>query len=63
VPHCHVHIIPRKFNDYKNNDDIYKDIERSQFAIDDEERKPRSLEEMAKEAEYIRRFFTEDNNN
>ncbi|KAF9982363.1 hypothetical protein BGZ75_006235 [Mortierella antarctica] len=29
VPHCHVHIIPRRLGDYKDNDDIYDDISRN----------------------------------
>ncbi|CAG8746396.1 15_t:CDS:2, partial [Racocetra persica] len=56
VPHCHVHLIPRKAGDYANNDDIYKDIDKS-TKIDNEERVSRSLEEMAKEAEFLRQFF------
>ncbi|KAF0457184.1 HIT-like protein [Gigaspora margarita] len=56
VPHCHVHLIPRKAGDYANNDDIYKDIEKSS-KVDNEERPPRSLEEMAREAEFLRQFF------
>ncbi|CAG8465492.1 5919_t:CDS:2 [Racocetra fulgida] len=56
VPHCHVHLIPRKAGDYANNDDIYKDIDKS-TKIDNEERRSRSLEEMAKEAEFLRQFF------
>ncbi|CAG8828066.1 32919_t:CDS:2, partial [Gigaspora margarita] len=56
VLHCHVHLIPRKAGDCANNDDIYKDIEKSS-KVDNEERPPRSLEEMAKEAEFLRQFF------
>ncbi|CAG8609503.1 26008_t:CDS:2, partial [Dentiscutata erythropus] len=56
VPHCHVHLIPRKAGDYANNDDIYNDIDKSS-KIDNEERQPRSLEEMTKEAEFLRQFF------
>ncbi|KAI8357530.1 HIT-like domain-containing protein [Mortierella sp. GBAus27b] len=26
VPHCHVHIIPRRLGDFANNDDIYQEI-------------------------------------
>ncbi|KAF9966518.1 hypothetical protein BGZ70_002066 [Mortierella alpina] len=29
VPHCHVHVIPRRLGDYKDNDDIYDDITRN----------------------------------
>ncbi|CAG8557632.1 8432_t:CDS:2 [Gigaspora margarita] len=56
VPHCHVHLIPRKASDYANNDDIYKDIEKSS-KVDNEEKLSRSLEEMAKEAKFLRQFF------
>ncbi|CAG8479480.1 5992_t:CDS:2, partial [Acaulospora morrowiae] len=56
VPHCHVHVIPRKVGDYTNNDDIYKDIDKS-TRVDNEERQPRSLDEMAKEASFLRQFF------
>lgn len=26
VPHVHIHCLPRKFGDFKNNDDIYDEI-------------------------------------
>ncbi|KAF9906666.1 hypothetical protein EC991_000391 [Linnemannia zychae] len=26
VPHCHVHVIPRRLGDFVNNDDIYEKI-------------------------------------
>ncbi|KAK3825229.1 MAG: HIT-like domain-containing protein [Benniella sp.] len=26
VPHCHVHVIPRRLGDFANNDDIYEEI-------------------------------------
>ncbi|GJJ68852.1 bis(5'-adenosyl)-triphosphatase [Entomortierella parvispora] len=29
VPHCHVHVIPRRLGDFENNDDIYDEIARS----------------------------------
>ncbi|CAG8573233.1 52_t:CDS:2 [Diversispora eburnea] len=56
VPHCHVHIIPRKVGDFVENDEIYKEINKS-TRVDNEERAPRSLEEMAKEAAHLRQFF------
>ncbi|CAG8670389.1 1961_t:CDS:2, partial [Paraglomus occultum] len=31
VPHCHVHIIPRRFGDWANNDDIYIDIDKTKY--------------------------------
>jgi bis(5'-adenosyl)-triphosphatase len=48
VPHCHFHLIPRRRNDWPNNDDIYRDLERhsKEYIIEDHERKPRTLEEM-----------------
>ncbi|KAG0000674.1 hypothetical protein BGZ65_004159 [Modicella reniformis] len=26
VPHCHVHVIPRRLGDFPDNDDIYQEI-------------------------------------
>jgi len=67
VPHCHVHVIPRRLGDFENNDDIYDEIARNtaelltknstadaactiKHGVDFEERKPRTEEEMAREA-------------
>ncbi|KAI8605716.1 HIT-like domain-containing protein [Dissophora ornata] len=64
VPHVHVHIIPRRLGDFANNDDIYNDIARngkeyftkpdavaaSKKGVDNEERMPRTEQEMAAEA-------------
>ncbi|KAF7831202.1 bifunctional bis(5'-adenosyl)-triphosphatase/adenylylsulfatase FHIT-like [Senna tora] len=62
VPHVHIHIIPRKTGDFENNDDIYDemDLKEKQLKrrLDDEERKDRSLEEMAKEAAEYRKLLT-----
>ncbi|CAB4383940.1 HIT-like protein [Rhizophagus irregularis] len=60
VPHCHLHIIPRKVGDWFTNDGIHKEIDKSN-RVDDEERPPRSIEEMAKEAEFLRQFFNNNN--
>ncbi|CAI2179456.1 7786_t:CDS:2 [Funneliformis geosporum] len=62
VPHCHLHIIPRKVGDWANNDDIYEDIDKS-TRVDNEERPPRSFEEMEKEANFLRSFFQSDDIN
>ncbi|KAJ1989539.1 Dinucleoside triphosphate hydrolase [Dimargaris cristalligena] len=60
VPHVHVHIIPRRFGDWTNNDDIYVDLEKSSVArVDNPERPPRSEEEMAAEADMLRPLFGE----
>ncbi|CAG8579042.1 1179_t:CDS:2 [Funneliformis caledonium] len=62
VPHCHLHIIPRKVGDWANNDDIYGEIDKS-TRVDNEERPPRSFEEMEKEANFLRSFFQSDDMN
>lgn len=33
VPHVHVHIIPRRKNDFENNDDIYSELEKHDKAM------------------------------
>jgi bis(5'-adenosyl)-triphosphatase len=69
VAHLHTHIIPRKRQDLPNTDDIYKrmdgvegnvgqylsDAERGHFpAVDsDDSRPPRSMQEMAHEAQWL----------
>ncbi|KAJ1975218.1 Dinucleoside triphosphate hydrolase [Dimargaris xerosporica] len=55
VAHCHVHVIPRRFGDWKINDDIYEELDHTK--IDNEERAPRSEEEMAREAQWLRPYF------
>ncbi|KAK7290317.1 hypothetical protein RIF29_04639 [Crotalaria pallida] len=62
VPHVHIHILPRRSDDYENNDDIYDEInekeeELKQNLAVDNERKDRSLEEMAQEADEYRNFL------
>lgn len=51
-----MHIIPRKVNDYANNDDIYDDLAH-RSRVDNEEREPRTEEDMAEEANTLRTFF------
>ncbi|KAK9875671.1 hypothetical protein WA026_009466 [Henosepilachna vigintioctopunctata] len=55
ISHIHVHILPRKQNDFKRNDDIYEklashDKEGSEFA-------DRSISEMTEEALLLRKYF------
>ncbi|CAM8984494.1 unnamed protein product [Rhodiola kirilowii] len=62
VPHVHVHILPRKVNDFANNDEIYdaidlKEKELMQKLDLDKERVDRSSEEMAEEAANYRKLF------
>ncbi|WMV46557.1 hypothetical protein MTR67_039942 [Solanum verrucosum] len=62
VPHVHIHIIPRKSGDFEKNDEIYdaldvKEKEMKQSLDLDKERKDRSIEEMADEADEYRKLF------
>ncbi|KAK4374950.1 hypothetical protein RND71_005627 [Anisodus tanguticus] len=62
VPHVHIHIIPRKSGDFEKKDEIYdaldvKEKEMKQSLDLDKERKDRSIEEMAEEAEEYRKLF------
>jgi bis(5'-adenosyl)-triphosphatase len=53
-----MHIIPRKKGDWADNDDIYKELDDSKSRnVDNEDRKPRSTEEMSKEANELRALF------
>ena len=54
VPHVHVHILPRQKGDFERNDDIYEKLE----LIRDDDRHPRSVEEMAAEALSLRVLFS-----
>ena len=73
VPHVHVHLIPRKSTDYGGDvDQVYPALEENEKAMKgdmeserdewktakDEDRKPRSMEEMEKEAEWLKGLFT-----
>jgi len=61
IKHVHLHILPRKSGDFQRNDDIYdmlekhssqtsRDSSRPSQVIVDDDRKPRSLDEMVREA-------------
>ncbi|KAI3508002.1 hypothetical protein L1887_23001 [Cichorium endivia] len=63
VPHVHIHIVPRKGGDFENNDEIYDAIDEKEKELKktldlDKERKDRSMEEMAKEADEYRKLFS-----
>ncbi|KAJ3411335.1 hypothetical protein HDV05_002356 [Chytridiales sp. JEL 0842] len=75
VPHVHVHILPRKKGDWEKNDEVYDALEQSEkelrdglegrkkrLIVEDHLRKDRTMEEMEKEAKWLRGFFeqTED---
>ncbi|XP_071738020.1 bifunctional bis(5'-adenosyl)-triphosphatase/adenylylsulfatase FHIT-like isoform X2 [Rutidosis leptorrhynchoides] len=62
VPHVHIHIVPRRGGDFENNDEIYDAIDEKEKELKnsldlDKERKDRSMEEMAHEADEYRKLF------
>lgn len=59
MPHVHMHVIPRRKGDWPENDDIYKDLDEKK-GVDNEKRKPRTEEEMSKEANELRVYFSND---
>ncbi|XP_034231355.1 nitrilase and fragile histidine triad fusion protein NitFhit isoform X2 [Thrips palmi] len=56
IQHVHVHILPRRPGDYLNNDDIYRDLAKHDKA-DSTIGQWRSEEEMAQEADFLRKLF------
>uniref|UniRef100_A0A2C9JV67 Bis(5'-adenosyl)-triphosphatase n=1 Tax=Biomphalaria glabrata TaxID=6526 RepID=A0A2C9JV67_BIOGL len=56
VQHVHVHILPRKFGDFSDNDDIYDHLQNHDKGWT-EHTKLRSAEEMAEEARQLRVHF------
>ncbi|XP_054819211.1 bifunctional bis(5'-adenosyl)-triphosphatase/adenylylsulfatase FHIT-like [Prosopis cineraria] len=62
VPHVHIHVVPRISGDFEKNDEIYDALDQKEKELKqkldlDKERKDRSLEEMAREAEEYRKLF------
>ncbi|KAI8995301.1 HIT-like protein [Trametes punicea] len=73
VPHVHFHLLPRKLQGdvFTRNDDVYPALERAEGRLPDEfrqgpqplqmdadeDRKPRTLEEMEREALWLKTFF------
>ena len=73
VPHVHVHILPRIAGDFARNDDVYDELEvwapRSEESVgkklagkrlevlEDEDRRDRTMEEMADEADEYRKLM------
>ncbi|XRA99483.1 bifunctional bis(5'-adenosyl)-triphosphatase/adenylylsulfatase FHIT [Pycnococcus provasolii] len=59
VPHVHVHVLPRRKGDFEPNDAVYDAVDASENDMGaarslDDDRKPRSLQEMAAEAAELR---------
>lgn len=71
VPHVHFHVIPRKAAGDRfsgaRNDDVYPALEKAEHELGagalkmdaEEDRKPRSMEDMEREAAWLRTFFEE----
>lgn len=67
VEHVHVHVLPRKPDDFRRNDDVYEELEKQRLdqslkphgeRVDpDAERRPRTEAEMAEEASSLRSLF------
>ena len=73
MPHVHFHILPRKLQGdiFARNDDVYPALDRSEAMLPeslrqvpqsvrmdaDEDRKPRTLEDMEREALWLKTFF------
>jgi diadenosine tetraphosphate (Ap4A) HIT family hydrolase len=59
VAHVHVHVIPRhaldKFNTELKNDDIYKELDKKEERVDSS-REARTRDDMAAEAEQLRKI-------
>ena len=70
VPHVHIHLLPRRKGDFEKNDEVYDAIDDSSKGMVsqgepsklsknlDKERKPRTREEMAREAEELKPLFS-----
>ncbi|XP_054136949.1 bis(5'-adenosyl)-triphosphatase [Melozone crissalis] len=58
VKHVHVHVLPRKAGDFSRNDDVYEELQRHDK--DDSPDKWRTEEEMAAEAEILKKYFQEN---
>ncbi|KAL3318745.1 hypothetical protein Ciccas_002602 [Cichlidogyrus casuarinus] len=54
VPHVHMHVLPRKFGDFPENDDIYKELNKHDKIPDRVKRDPQV---MAEEASNLRTIF------
>lgn len=62
VPHVHVHVLPRRSGDFEPNDRVYDELDEAEDEVArslnlDEDRRPRTPEEMAREAGELRALF------
>eukprot|EP00697_Spironema_sp_BW2_P015819 gnl/Spiro4/6809_TR3523_c0_g1_i1.p1 gnl/Spiro4/6809_TR3523_c0_g1~~gnl/Spiro4/6809_TR3523_c0_g1_i1.p1 ORF type:complete len:112 (+),score=16.98 gnl/Spiro4/6809_TR3523_c0_g1_i1:186-521(+) len=64
VPHCHVHVMPRRPGDFAPLDKVYDELHEVERLLPmhldpDRARLPRSLQEMDSEAQVLRRVICE----
>lgn len=58
VKHVHIHILPRKKDDFARNDNVYVELQKhDRETAEDSQRKWRTEEEMASEAADLRKYF------
>ncbi|XP_041081541.1 bis(5'-adenosyl)-triphosphatase-like [Polyodon spathula] len=57
VKHVHVHVLPRKCGDFEKNDSLYDELQEHDKEAEDIPAKWRSEEEMAAEADALRKYF------
>lgn len=62
IAHVHVHILPRRPQDWLSNDQVYEDLNKQSkeeaFHLDNHARLPRNESEMAEEAQRLSSLFT-----
>ncbi|XP_072438534.1 bis(5'-adenosyl)-triphosphatase-like isoform X1 [Chiloscyllium punctatum] len=57
VKHVHVHILPRKKEDFSRNDNVYEELQKHDQEALEESPQWRTEEEMASEAAELRKYF------
>lgn len=63
VPHVHIHVLPRRSGDFPSNDQVYDELDKQKLnrGVDaEDDRKPRSKDEMAAEAASLRPLFVDE---
>lgn len=59
IPHFHLHLLPRKNGQFKQNDDVYEMLENRAKVSMDPVRPDRSMQEMFQEAQDLARFIAQ----
>ena len=60
VEHVHLHVLPRIKGDFERKEDIYRELRDDRKAMERGERKLRSIEEMAEEADIFRKLLIQE---